>query len=148
MAHRKPHLSMQEFMDELCEIALEKLDPTRKSQCEAKRQSANRGHGLTKVKMSDAPSAPEVDTARSVKTGRQVKVARQYISVKIKREVWKKSEGRCANCRSEYALEIDHIKPLATRGDNNRENLRLLCRRCNQRAAIKQIGSEIYKYIE
>jgi hypothetical protein len=32
MAHRKPNMNLAQFMDELCEIALAKLDPIRKAQ--------------------------------------------------------------------------------------------------------------------
>ena len=49
-------------------------------------------------------------------------------------------QGRCENCSSIYALEIDHRIPKALGGKNLRENLRLLCRQCNQRKAIEVFG--------
>lgn len=67
---------------------------------------------------------------------------RKYISVRVKNEVWQKSEGKCQICKSNFALEIDHLKPISHGGNSDPENLRLLCRRCNQRAAIKKIGDE------
>ncbi|NUM89448.1 MAG: HNH endonuclease, partial [Bdellovibrionales bacterium] len=41
---------------------------------------------------------------------------------------------------SRYALEIDHRVPRAHGGTSTPENLRLLCRSCNQRAAIQAFG--------
>ncbi len=58
----------------------------------------------------------------------------------IRREVWKRDKNKCRNCGSKYALEIDHIKPKAMGGDDSFENLRLLCRNCNQRAAVEIFG--------
>jgi hypothetical protein len=57
-----------------------------------------------------------------------------------RRQVRLEAENRCESCGSRYALEIDHKVPVATGGSNRRENLRLLCRSCNQRAAISKLG--------
>ncbi|NUM88778.1 MAG: HNH endonuclease, partial [Bdellovibrionales bacterium] len=48
--------------------------------------------------------------------------------------------NKCENCHSVYALEIDHRIPRALGGTNDAPNLRLLCRSCNQRAAIQVFG--------
>lgn len=48
----------------------------------------------------------------------------------------------CEICESTYALEIDHIRPKAVGGSDAPENLRVLCRSCNQRAAIRFFGIE------
>jgi len=58
----------------------------------------------------------------------------------IRKAVWKRDNGRCQNCNSDYAVEIDHIKPKALGGPDSLANLRLLCRSCNQRAAIEVFG--------
>ena len=47
---------------------------------------------------------------------------------------------RCANCSSVHALESDHILPKAKGGADTPDNRRLLCRSCNQRAAIRHFG--------
>jgi len=62
------------------------------------------------------------------------------ISAQDRRDVWQRANHRCENCGSTYALEIDHIIPRALGGASTRKNLRLLCRNCNQRAAIEKIG--------
>jgi len=56
----------------------------------------------------------------------------------IYRQVRKR--GQCDICRSTYALEVDHIVPRALGGGDNPDNLRLLCRACNQRAAVEHFG--------
>lgn len=61
----------------------------------------------------------------------------RYIPVQVRAEVWKRDQGRCKNCGSNFSLELDHIKPFAIGGKTNIENLRLLCRNCNQRKGIE-----------
>ena len=60
----------------------------------------------------------------------------------IKRQIWKRDENKCSNCGSTYALEEDHRVPKAKGGEYTLENMRLLCRSCNQRAAIKHYGTK------
>jgi hypothetical protein len=43
-------------------------------------------------------------------------------------------------CGSRYFLEIDHIQAVALDGGNEPDNLRLLCRSHNTRAAVKTFG--------
>ena len=82
-------------------------------------------------KKTKSPSAPKVGLAQiSVKTSQ----------VEIRRQVWRRDQGQCRNCGSLHALEIDHIVPRAMGGESIVENLRLLCRKCNQRAAIQYFG--------
>jgi hypothetical protein len=76
------------------------------------------------VRAQKAPSAPKVNSRAN-----------------IKREVWHRDEYKCSNCDSTYALEIDHITPRAAGGSCAADNLRVLCRNCNQRAAIEYFGT-------
>ena len=44
-------------------------------------------------------------------------------------------EGRCNGCRSEHrfrVLEVDHVIPRRAGGQDNIENLQLLCAHCNR----------------
>jgi 5-methylcytosine-specific restriction endonuclease McrA len=70
----------------------------------------------------------------------QARVDRRYISVGIKAAIWKRDHGQCRICGSDKRLELDHIKPFARGGKTTEDNLRLLCRNCNQRAGIKVFG--------
>ncbi len=63
------------------------------------------------------------------------KPARKSIPITIKRIVWTRDQGKCQHfnsttgkkCGSPYLLEIDHIKRVRNGGDNDPNNLRLLC---------------------
>jgi hypothetical protein len=62
--------------------------------------------------------------------------------VRVIRQIFAEAKDCCQNCGSTYALEIDHIRPRAMGGGPERENLRVLCRNCNQRAAVKMFGAQ------
>ncbi len=106
LAHKNPNMKNSELINELCDIALEKLDPLRQSKA--------------KNKSTPAPESKANGVAKRI-----------YISKTLKQKIWREANGKCTNCHSEFNLEIDHLHPLS---------LRLLCRSCNQRAAIAKIG--------
>ena len=56
------------------------------------------------------------------------------------RAVRQRDGDRCTNCGSTYKPQTDHIHPHAAGGGDSLENLRRLCRACNQRAAIRFYG--------
>ncbi len=114
LAHKNPNIQLSELFNQLCDLGLEKWD---KSQVQA---------GNAKIKTLKSP-APE-------------RAGKPLSEAGIAREVWKRDNGVCQNCKSSYALEIDHKIPRAVGGGNALENLRLLCRSCNQREAIKIFG--------
>lgn len=58
----------------------------------------------------------------------------------VRRQVWKRDQYKCTNCKSTYAVQTDHRIPIALGGESTLENMRLLCRSCNQRAAIEAFG--------
>lgn len=70
--------------------------------------------------------------------------------------LWIRDQGQCtfvqsnthARCPQKTHLEVDHIQPRALGGDSSLENLRLLCKAHNQRAAIRVFGlRKMEKYI-
>lgn len=61
----------------------------------------------------------------------------RYIPGLVKKEVHERDRV-CKLCGSKYALEFDHITPFSLGGKTTKDNLRLLCRNCNQRQRIKQ----------
>jgi hypothetical protein len=115
MSHKNPHMTQSELLEELAEIALQKLDPELKKQRTASM------------------------LARS-----NVSKNKRYISAQTKREVYKRAQGKCEfeGCGSQYFLETDHIVPISLGGTNDLENLRLLCRTHNQLKAIEALGFE------
>jgi hypothetical protein len=60
----------------------------------------------------------------------------------IRRQIWQRDKHKCTGCGSTFALEEDHKLPKAKGGQYSLENMRLLCRSCNQRAAVKHFGVE------
>ena len=57
----------------------------------------------------------------------------RYISVSIKREVWRRDKGECVECSSNLRLEYDHIIPFSKGGSNTVRNIQLLCENCNRK---------------
>ncbi|WP_408096034.1 HNH endonuclease [Peredibacter sp. HCB2-198] len=60
----------------------------------------------------------------------------RVIPASVKREVYARDK-KCTNCGSTRNLNYDHILPYSMGGPNTKENLRLLCSPCNQRARIR-----------
>jgi len=57
---------------------------------------------------------------------------RDAISSAVRREVWRRDEGKCKKCGSRKNLEYDHIIPVAEGGSNTVRNIELLCEACNR----------------
>lgn len=85
---------------------------------------------INKLK-KDSPAAPRAN-----------KVSAKTSVAAIRRQVWQRDKACCVNCGSKYAVQVDHIQPKALGGADTLDNLRLLCRKCNQRAAIQVYGSK------
>jgi 5-methylcytosine-specific restriction endonuclease McrA len=66
--------------------------------------------------------------------------AKKDSEAEIYRRVWRDQGGKCVKCGSTHAVQHDHIVPWAAGGETTYENLRLLCRNCNLRAAIEFYG--------
>ena len=72
---------------------------------------------------------------------------RQPIPAAVRREVWKRDEGRCTwrgpdgqRCGSTWKVELDHLRPAALGGSSTVENLRTLCRAHNTLSAEHVFG--------
>ena len=78
-----------------------------------------------------APKAAQRKTNAPAKNSR-------YIPIKVKAQVY---TGSCNNCGTRRNLEYDHIKNYSQGGDNSANNIQILCRACNQRKAIRQMGA-------
>jgi 5-methylcytosine-specific restriction endonuclease McrA len=57
---------------------------------------------------------------------------REAIPSTVRREVWRRDEGKCRKCGSRKNLEYDHIIPVAEGGSNTARNIELLCEACNR----------------
>lgn len=84
-------------------------------------------------------SETRIQDAESRIQGAESKLAR-ISKAEIKRQLWQRDRNQCTQCQSTFALQEDHRWPKAKGGDYTLNNMRLLCRSCNQRAAIKHFG--------
>ncbi len=123
LARSHPNITMADLIDKLSDLGLKEWDPTRKV-----------------VKPRKSPAPPRNESASVVNVKANARQSRQSIPAHLKREDWLRDNSRCCNCGSSFALQVDHCRPVAFGGDNTLENLRLLCRTCNQRAAIENLG--------
>ncbi len=127
-AHRTPNLSTSELLDQLCDLALKRWDP------------GVRGGEVRETGTAKANNLNDTPTRTTARENSRV------IPTKTVRQVWRRDRSECKICGSRFALQIDHVKPWAWGGSNGEKNLRLLCRTCNQRQAIKKLGIEKIAY--
>lgn len=66
-----------------------------------------------------------------IENGVKIEIDR-YISPEVRREVWRRDQGRCVQCGSQLNLEFDHIIPISKGGSNTVRNIQLLCEKCNR----------------
>jgi len=153
LAHKHPNLSMAELFEILCDLGLQELKQTKAPAAVKTVQASTVLNKLDKLNKIDAPAVAGKDITFA--TPRKECVSKPFALIKreirtesvtkpfaqIKKEVWHDSEYKCSNCRSSYALELDHRYPKGKGGDDSKDNLRILCRSCNQRSAIRHYGS-------
>ncbi|HXH32650.1 MAG TPA: HNH endonuclease [Bacteriovoracaceae bacterium] len=73
--------------------------------------------------------------------------ASRYVPLAMRAEVWKRDNGRCQNCNSNFAIQLDHVQPYMRGGKTKVDNLQLLCRNCNQRKGsipVKIVQTPLY----
>jgi hypothetical protein len=148
LAHKSPGISLAEMMDWLCDLGIEKLDKgakeeTKNKQKEEEKKKANRPPNQP-VRHDQFDQRPQVDQRDAVvPAAPRVKSKAETI-----RRVWRRDRSQCTNCGSLHALQVDHNVPKALGGSDTEENLRLLCRHCNQRAAIEKLGvGKMHSYL-
>lgn len=61
----------------------------------------------------------------------------RHIPSHVRREVWRRDQGRCVSCGGRHNLEYDHIIPVSKGGGNTARNIELLCEECNRRKSDK-----------
>ncbi|HEX4923155.1 MAG TPA: HNH endonuclease signature motif containing protein [Bdellovibrionales bacterium] len=151
LAHSHPQLSLGELFETLCDLMIAKRDPAARP---SRTQKQNRtGNGV-----ADTIAAPK--KSRVNKSGPAVpadrhsppmaeplaksasRTSRRRLAAHVVRDVWARAKSRCTNCGSRHGLEIDHVIPVALGGSDDFNNLRLVCRSCNQRAALETLGRE------
>lgn len=77
--------------------------------------------------VDEAASAPRADVVRTRHTE-----DRKPINPIVRASVLRRDRYRCVWCGSRYRLEMDHIIPWSARGADTADNLRALCKSCNE----------------
>jgi hypothetical protein len=70
----------------------------------------------------------KIEHAATVRIG----PTREPIPAAVRREVWRRDEGKCVDCGSRERLEFDHIIPVSKGGSNTARNIELRCESCNR----------------
>ena len=99
--------------------------------------------GLLAHQMSNATMQDILKLAMELASEKlKLKTQAKRIPSSVNRYVWQKADNKCQLCKSTFAPQTDHIIPRALGGTDEPQNLRLLCRNCNQRQAVKKLGKE------
>jgi hypothetical protein len=64
--------------------------------------------------------------------GQQPRTRRESIPREIRRAVFERDGGQCAQCGSRFDLQYDHVIPVALGGATSVENLQLMCGQRNR----------------
>jgi len=86
--------------------------------------------GGGKITLEVADAALEMLASSDEK--QETRESRDAIPSAVRREVWRRDEGKCGKCGSRKNLEYDHIIPVAEGGSNTARNIELLCEACNR----------------
>ncbi len=133
LAHKFPHLTLAELVEKLADLGLSEWNPAKTVRpIKTRAGLLHSTEGASNQEATEGASTRKVAAETAAQTG--------TISNSTRREVWRRDRGECVNCGSQHAVEVDHCLPRSHGGAGTIENLRLLCRKCNQRAAIKILG--------
>jgi 5-methylcytosine-specific restriction endonuclease McrA len=94
--------------------------------------------GTSKASVSNDDDSKTITS--KIKSKPDTSPVKKPSAAQTRRDVFARARSACENCGSTFALEIDHIHPKALGGSSDAENLRVLCKSCNQRAAIQVFG--------
>jgi hypothetical protein len=170
LAHTSPNISLGELLEKLCDLGLKEWDPAKapaalRKRCVKKRTSTAKKMTPTNVGIDEDEDKNNVaDSVSSIASNVGISTAdvsnnddsktitsktkskphtspvKRPSAAQTRRNIFARARSACENCGSTFALEIDHIHPKALGGSSDAENLRVLCKSCNQRAAIQVFG--------
>ena len=121
LSHQVPNVNEEIIFEQAVALLLEKLERQRLAATPRPRPQ---------------PAPPTVSRSR-------------HIPAAVKRDVWKRDEGRCAfvghqgRCAERHRLEFHHLKPFAAGGKNTSTNIELRCRAHNAYEAEVYFGEDV-----
>jgi hypothetical protein len=158
LSHSKPNIGWGELIHHIAQIAWQKLDPERepankKKSAIASQELQVKAHPVVPDQVRVHPTEKLPSNFAALPTPA---LKRERIPAALKREVWRKCNGRCSYidsgtgklCGSRHFLQIEHILPVALGGKNELSNCTLRCFSHNQLAAIEVFGHGVLeKYV-
>ena len=135
---------LAQVVETAVDCALEKKDPQQKLERRKKREAKKAEKVEAKASTSSRP-----DEVKPTKSGEQ---GSGYVPSVLREQALEEAGYRCTyvgpngrRCEARAALEIDHRKPRARGGTNDKENLRPMCRPHNQLEAEREFGREFMR---
>lgn len=159
LAHSHPNISQGKLLELALTALIKEIDPTAKAKKTVGKFEAN-SQEPSKACSTVPEQSRQGSTQQMKRSGLSNSTFRansihnafynsSYIPSAVRHHVWIRDEGKCTNCKSNYAVQYEHVAPLAKGGKSTPENLKLLCRNCNQRSAIEQFGiKKISRYLK
>ncbi|MCB0407184.1 MAG: HNH endonuclease [Bdellovibrionales bacterium] len=143
----KKSLSLEETLEQVINLYLEKKDPVRKAERQKmKGQLQTSHHVINKLNLNyssqellmQGPATRQLTSSLDLKQNsiklKGIKIKRQPLPARLIHQVQLRDRGRCTftnsqgqRCSSQRHLEIHHLKPVSKGGGNALENLALLC---------------------
>ena len=139
LAHKHPRLSNAELFEILLDRAIAETNPAEEPNQKRKAVATRLSEDNASLCKTAAPRKPAL-FAGQLKPAMIAAQLKRAPGAALKRSIFKKGNGECEKCGSTHSLEMDHISPFALGGLTIAENMRLLCRNCNQRERIKVFG--------
>lgn len=163
--HRYPNMKFAELLDILLDLGIQEFDPGKKIvRSYQKKDSMPKVMTCSEIQVTESLKPDRLNdtqkkTVQNAITNEKSPAASwvkllnhdiknsnscqnpRFIPADLRRAIWKRDQSCCVNCKSQFALELDHIIPIALGGESDAGNLRLTCRPCNQRAGWKKLGA-------
>jgi 5-methylcytosine-specific restriction endonuclease McrA len=87
---------------------------------------------LALVRDRERRARRRLERAHAALAGEAAPRRRTPIAGEVRRAVFERDGGRCAQCGARFDLQYDHVIPLALGGASTAANLQLLCAPCNR----------------
>ncbi len=155
LAHSHPNIGWGDLIGKISEIAWQKLDPSREPLSRKKNTTPLQEPSAEGTTESSLMTKSDIHLVEQTAVPTSA-VKRERISTALKRDVWRKSEGKCTYvdsvtgkaCNSRRFLQIEHLRPVALGGKNELSNCTLRCSVHNQLSAIQIFSQKkMEKYV-